>query len=291
MCATEMGLGIALLVTAGRFGARVPATFVRVGTALLFLIAVGALVELRERRPGAGCGCFGELSVTPVGNRTIARSALLAVAAIATIKQAPLSMPASASTAGLRIGLLAGEFVLIAVLSPEIGEAMIRLGYSEPCEIRRVSVERTLGSLTGSTQWHRYAGTVTSAAPADVWREGCWRYVLYPGEVDDRIVDVVFAVYLRSRRPQIRAAVLDAITNEVLTDLPARTHAARDARAEWSPGRPAGRARRPDRTRARAGHHAAAVPTTARECAAPAGRDPARARRPPARRADRASRR
>ena len=220
MFAAEMGLGLALLLTAGRFGARLPATLARVGTALLFLIAVGALVELRERRPDAGCGCFGELSVTPVGARTIARAALLAAAAIATVGQAPLSMPASASAAGLRIGLLAGEFVLIAVLSPEIGEAMIRLGYSEPCEIRRVSVERTLGSLTGSAPWHRYAGTVTSAAPADIWREGCWRYVLYRGEVDDRIVDVVFAVYLRSRRPQVRAAVLDAATNEVLTGRP-----------------------------------------------------------------------
>ncbi len=226
MCATEFGLGIALIATAGRRGAGLPATLARVGATLLFLIAVGALAELRERRPGAGCGCFGELSVTPVGARTIARSVLLAVAAIATIGQAPLGMPASGSAAGLRIGLLAAELLLVATLSPEIGEAMIRLGYSEPCEIRRVSVDRTLSSLTGSAQWRRYAATVTSAAPTDIWREGCWRYVLYPGEVGSRHVDVVFAVYLRSRRPQIRAAVLDAVTDEVLTDLPARTHAA-----------------------------------------------------------------
>ena len=77
MCATELGLGIAMLLTAGRVGAGLPATVVRAGTAVLFLIAVGALVELRERRPDAGCGCFGELSVTPVGARTIARAALL----------------------------------------------------------------------------------------------------------------------------------------------------------------------------------------------------------------------
>lgn len=240
VCASEMGLGIALLLTAGRFGAGLPATLVRVGTALLFLTAVGALMELRERRPGAGCGCFGELSVTPVGARTIARSVLLAVAAIATVGQTPLSMPASASAAGLWLGLLAGECALIAALSPEIGEAMIRLGYSEPCEIRRVSVDRTLGSLTGSAQWRRYAGTVTSAAPADVWREGCWRYVLYPGEMDDRLVDVVFAVYLRSRRPQIRAAVLDAVTNEVLSDPPARPRAVQVPRADGPMVHPAG---------------------------------------------------
>jgi hypothetical protein len=234
LCATEMGLGIALILTAGRFGAGLPATLVRAGMTLLFLIAVGALAELRERRPDAGCGCFGDLSVTPVGPRTIARSVLLAVAAVATVGQAPLTMPASASAAAVSIGLLGGEFLLIALLSPEIGEAMIRLGYSEPCEIRRVSVERTLSSLTGSAPWRRYASTVTSAAPADIWREGCWRYVLYRGEMDDRSVDVVFAIYLRSRRPQVRAAVLDAVTNEVLTGLPARTRAAQDPRGDRS---------------------------------------------------------
>jgi hypothetical protein len=225
MCATEFALGAGLILTAGRYGAGLPATLVRVGTTLLFLIAVGALVELRERRPGAGCGCFGELSVTPVGARTIARSALLAVAATATIGQPPLGMPASGSAAALRIGLIAAELLLIATLSPEIGAAMIRLGYSEPCEIRQVSVERTLRALSGNAQWRRYAGTVTSAAPVDIWREGCWRYVLYHGEAGNRRVDVVFAVYLRSRRPQVRAAVLDAVTDEVLTDLPARPQA------------------------------------------------------------------
>ena len=125
-------------------------------------------------------------------------------------------------TAGLRIGLFAAELALFAALSPEIGEAMIRLGYSEPCEVRRISVERTLAALAGSTPWRRYAGMITSAAPADIWREGCWRYVLYTGQSGDRRVEIVFAVYLRVRHPQIRAAVLDAATDEVLTDLPGR---------------------------------------------------------------------
>ena len=222
LCAAEFGFGVALIVTAGRLGTGLPAALTRVGTALLFLIAVGALVELRERRPGAGCGCFGDLSVTPVGARAIARAALLAIAAIATIGLAPLHMPASGSAAGLRIGLFAGELALFAALSPEIGEAMIRLGYSEPCEVRRISVERTLAALAGSTPWRRYAGMITSAAPADTWREGCWRYVLYTGETGDRSVEIVFAVYLRARHPQIRAAVLDAATDEVLTDMPGR---------------------------------------------------------------------
>jgi len=228
LCVTELALGVALVLTAGRDGAGLPATLARVSTAVLFLVAIGALVELRERRPGAGCGCFGDLSVTPVGARTIARAVVLALAAIAIIGQEPLRMPASAAAAGLRIGLLAAEFALIGALSPEIGEAMIRLGYSEPCEVRRISVERTLAALAHSAPWRRHAGLITSAAPADIWREGCWRFVLYTGEADGRPVDVVFAVYLRVRRPQIRVAVLEEVAGEVLTDPPGRPREAQD---------------------------------------------------------------
>jgi hypothetical protein len=112
--------------------------------------------------------------------------------------------------------MLAFELALIAFLSPELGEILVRLGYSEPCELRRLPIGRTLGALHASSQWRKYAGQVTAAAPADVWREGCWRFVVYPGIARGRHVDIVFAVYLQARRPAIRAAVLDADTDEVL---------------------------------------------------------------------------
>ncbi|HYY20194.1 MAG TPA: MauE/DoxX family redox-associated membrane protein [Streptosporangiaceae bacterium] len=221
MCATELGLGFALIVTAGSFGAGTPATIVRAGVSVLFLIAVGALVELRERRPDAGCGCFGDLSKTPVGARTIGRSAVLATAALAAIGQPPLRMPASGPAAALWITALVAELLLLAVLSPELSEAMVRLGYSEPCEVRRISVDRTLAALAGSPAWRRYASLLgedgREAAPIDIWREGCWRYLVYPGEAGGRQVHVAFAVYLRSRRSQVQVAVLDAATGEVLT--------------------------------------------------------------------------
>jgi hypothetical protein len=220
MCATEFGLGIGLILTAGKAGAGLPATIVRAGVSLLFLIAVGALVELRERRPDAGCGCFGELSVTPVGNRTIARSAVLAVAAIATLGAPPLQMPQSGRMATVWIVAAVAELLLLAALSPELGQAMARLGYSEPCEVRRISVDRTLAALEGSAPWRRYTGLITEPAPADIWREGCWRYLVYPGESEGRPVDLVFAVSLRSRRPQVQVAVLDAVTDEVLAGAP-----------------------------------------------------------------------
>src|SRR6266568_1468914 len=107
-------------------------------------------------------------------------------------------------------------FFLIAFLSPELSEIMVGLGYSEPCELRRLPVGRTMTALHASSPWRKYAGQISAAAPSDVWREGCWRFVVYPGHARGRQVDIVFAVYLQSRRPAVRAAILDADTDEVL---------------------------------------------------------------------------
>ena len=216
MCATEMALGIALIVTAGPIGAGLPATAVRGGTAVLFLTATAALLELRQRRPDVGCGCFGDLSSTPVSPRTIARSALLALAAVATIGAPPLHLPPPGGALAFRLAVLAAEFALIAALSPEIGEALTRLGYSEPCELRVLPVQRTLASLRSSRQWRKHAPVVTGHHPVDAWRELCWRYLVYPGSYGGRDVEVVFAVYLRPRRPVVRAAIVDTVTGEVL---------------------------------------------------------------------------
>jgi hypothetical protein len=219
MCAAELALGIALIATASRAGPGLAATAARGATAVLFLTAAGALIELRQRRPDVGCGCFGDLSSAPVTLRTIARSALLALAAIGSIGVAPLHLPPPGAALALRLGVLAAELALIAVLSPEIGEALTRLGYSEPCELRVLPVQRTLSALRGSRQWRKHAPVITGNEPVDVWREVCWRYLVYPGSYGGRAVEVVFAVYLRPRRPAIRAAVVDAATGDVLPPL------------------------------------------------------------------------
>ena len=215
----EALLGLGLIGTAGRLGDAAPhlaATIVRTATALFFLVAVGALNELRQRRPDAGCGCFGDLSDTPIGLRTIARSGVLCASAVATIGLPPLRMPSSSTEAQMWLAVLAFELALIAFLSPELGDVLVRLGYSEPCELRRLPVGRTMSALRASSPWRRYASQVSTADPADVWREGCWRFVVYPGVVSGRPVDIVFAVYLQVRRPAIRVAVLDAATDEIL---------------------------------------------------------------------------
>jgi Methylamine utilisation protein MauE len=207
---SELALALGLLVTAGRFGAGMPATVIRLLTVVLFGTAVGALHELRNRRPDAGCGCFGDLSDTPVGWRTMTRSALLGAAAVASVGAPPLQKPDSAGQALVVLGLGAGELCVLAVLSPELGEIMVRLGYSEPCEVRRLPIARSLAALRASQPWRQYRDSLVTREPEDVWREGCWRFAVFPGMVAARPVEVVFAIYLKPRHPVVRVGVYDA---------------------------------------------------------------------------------
>jgi hypothetical protein len=211
LCASELAIGGGLVVTAGQFGHGGPATAVRVLAALLFGTAVGALNEVRSRRPATGCGCFGDLSDTPVSMRTMARSALLCVAAMASVGVQPLQKPASSDQALWLLGTGAASLALIALLSPEVGEILVRLGYADPCEARRVPVSRTLTALRASGTWRRHESQLAASEPSDVWREGCWRFVVYPADIDGERKDVVFAVYLQARRPPVRAAIVEPV--------------------------------------------------------------------------------
>jgi hypothetical protein len=215
VCALEGGLGIGLILTAGNCPWSTGlATTVRAGTGLLFLIATAALIELRQTRPDVGCGCFGDFSTAPVSGRTLARSALLTAAALATIWLQPITgLP---KLTGLEWDALLccflAELLLIAALSPEVGEALIRLGYSEPCEVRMVPSTRTITLLRRSKSWRRYGGLITADLPVDVWRELCWRYVVYPASYLGEPAEIVFAVFLQQRRPAVHAALVDGVT-------------------------------------------------------------------------------
>ena len=212
ICVSEFGLGVGLLVTAGRIGVGPPAVAVRAATFVLFCTAVAALAELRSRRPDVGCGCFGDVSSTPVGWRTITRAALLGAAALSTIGVPPLHMLGSLDQSGQALAVTVAELALLAVLSPEIGELMVRLGRAEPCELRRVPVAKTLDTLWASTSWRRYQRYLITTTPTDVWREGCWRFAVFPGILASRRVEVVFAVYMSGRHAPIRAGVIDIDT-------------------------------------------------------------------------------
>lgn len=219
LCGVEFAIGAGLLLTAGRSG--VAAFAVRLAAALLFGTAAGALYVLRTRRPNAGCGCFGELSRAPVGWRVIVRAGLLCTAALVSLYAPPFRMPASAGQAWLTLAVAVGELALLSALSPEIGQFVLRLNHVEPCEAREVPVARTLSALRASAQWRRYQRFLVTPAPADVWREGCWRFVVYPGILASRSVEVVFAVHLAGRGAPIRVGVLDADADFPSLSLPA----------------------------------------------------------------------
>jgi Methylamine utilisation protein MauE len=240
MSVIELALGVGLIVTAGRIGSGRPATAVRLATALFFIVATCALMELRTTRPDLGCGCFGNLSQTPVSGRALARSVLLAAAALTIIGLPPLHQPHPSAAAARLLAIFVLELVVIAALSPEVGESLVRLGYSEPCELRMLSPERTLAALRRSSQWRKRCGLITADAPVDVWRELCWRYVVYPARADGRAAELVFAVYLRRRRPVIQASLVDARTGDVLP-WPA---VQRRLPAPWRAARRGGAARR-----------------------------------------------
>jgi hypothetical protein len=215
VCMVECAVGIALMVTApaaahNGSGAMdgAAADGVHVAASAFLLVAVCALLELRCRRPDVGCGCFGDLSTRPVGARSIARSVLLAGAALATIGTPPLRLPPPGYHAALLLAMLCAEFLLIALLSPEISEAALRLGCPEPCELRTFPQGRTLAALRRSSRRRRLAGVITSNEPSDIWRELCWRYVVYPGRLNGADVDVVFAVQMKKYRPVIQSAIV-----------------------------------------------------------------------------------
>ena len=215
MCVVEAVLGLGLIVTAGSTaatGGPVAAMVFRLGAGLLFLVATSALIELRTVRPDAGCGCFGELSTAPVSGRTIARSALLTVAIVSTLGLRAIKAPHTGTADLELLAIVCAELLLIGLLSPEVGAGLIRLGYSEPCELRHVASGRTLTALRRSKQWRRYSPLVASDVPADIWRELCWRYVVYPSRYEERAADLVFAVFLQYRRPLVHVALVDSGT-------------------------------------------------------------------------------
>jgi hypothetical protein len=216
MCAFEMGLGLALLVTVLPVGTRAgvalfaprAATGARITAAAFFLVAAAALVELRGRRPDLGCGCFGDFSTRPAGLRSIARAGLLTGGALISIQSPALYLPPRGHGALLFLGIVCAELALIAALSPEVSDALVRLGYTDPCELRQLPADRTLASLHRSRQWRKHARVITTELPIDIWRELCWRYVVFPCRLDGENAEVVFAVQLKRRRPGVQAAVV-----------------------------------------------------------------------------------
>jgi methylamine utilization protein MauE len=229
LCAVELGLGIGLIVTASTAGT--PAKLVRIGTCLLFVVATCALIELRSIRPDIGCGCFGEFSSTPITARTLIRSILLAAAALGTIDLGPIQPPRSSGNVALALIFLLAELAIFGLLSPEVRDVLVRIGYSQPCELRVQSPDQTLATLQRTNQWRRNAALIANDQPLDVWREVCWRYLAFSSRHNGREAEMVFAVYLRTRRPIVLSALVDAATGVAI---PSPVSSARSVGWRWT---------------------------------------------------------
>ncbi|MDL4816904.1 MauE/DoxX family redox-associated membrane protein [Actinomadura opuntiae] len=206
-------LGLALLVTS-QFS-------VRLATTLAFAAATWVVGELRVRRPDAGCGCFGGLSAKRVGRRSVLRALLFTGAGVASLG-APMAGLDVLRAERAQVGpVLIVELALFAALSPELPELLGRgrgrrphtrgLGRPEaPCERRRSPLPETYAALYDSPAWVAHENAVASALPLDVWREGCWRFLVYPARVDGRDMEIVFAVSTAERNRAVRAALVPA---------------------------------------------------------------------------------
>ena len=303
MCAIEFGLGVGLILTAGsRIGAGPPATCVRLGAVLLFLVATSALIELRTdcaRTSAAGASATSaprRSAAGPWPGRRCWRSS-----ALVTLGLPPIRVPHSATIAVELIAILTAELLVIGALSPEVGEGLIRLGYSEPCELRDVPSARTLAALRRSKQWRRYSGRhqpptcprTSGASCAGV--TSCTR----PSSTASR-ADLVFAVYPAAPAPRSprcagrrRDWPADALAGVAPRDAPpgrARRRPASHARARDRPGacpraasatRPGAAARSTARTAARTAGAttAATAASTAASTAARRGGSPGDGRR------------
>ena len=230
-CAVEFGMGIGLILTAGTLGAGAPAMLVRLGTCVLFVLATCALIELRSIRPDIGCGCFGEFSSAPITARTLLRSILLALAALGTVNLAPIQPPRSFSEVALTLIFLLAELAIFGLLSPEVRDVLVRIGYSQPCELRVQTPEQTLATLQRTNQWRRNSALLAADQPLDVWRELCWRYLAFPSKYNGREAEMVFAVYLQTRRPIVLSALVDAATGVVI---PSPVSSARPVGWRWA---------------------------------------------------------
>jgi hypothetical protein len=179
-----------------------------------FAISTYVLFDLRRRRPDVGCGCFGDVSATPVGLRSIARPAMLTVVALAAARQ-QLDIETLRAVLTHDLGTVLAWFAaltaLLLVLSPELEESVARLRYRAPCAQREMPIERSLSRLRASATWRAHRHLLTRSEPLDVWRELCWRFFSFPGRTADGLpVDVVFAVYLSGRHAPVRGAVVAA---------------------------------------------------------------------------------
>ncbi|MCO6010054.1 hypothetical protein NE236_34305 [Actinoallomurus purpureus] len=199
VAAVEGMLGILLLTT--------PLFVVRLASVVFFASATSVVADLVRRGSDEACGCFGRLSSTPAGRLGVVRAAVLTGVAVASAGVPKTGAQVLGSAGGWSVALLAADCAVFLALSPEVVAAVQRRLHPIPCEFRDVPLGATYAALRPSPAWREHAASLTSREPTDVWRELCHRYLVYPGEVDGRPVEVVFAVPIDGRPSGVRAGV------------------------------------------------------------------------------------
>lgn len=191
---------------------------VRLANVVFFATATSVVADAARRGSGDGCGCFGVLSRSPVGRPAVIRAGALTVAAIASAGVPRSGVEVLGRAGGGAVLVLAAQCALFVLLSPELAAALRRARHPVPCELRDVPLATTYATLRASRAWRAHVALLTSHEPAEVWRELCHRYVVYPAEVDGRPAEVVFAVPIDGRRAGVRAGVTEDTSWETQDD-------------------------------------------------------------------------
>ncbi|MDX6742057.1 MauE/DoxX family redox-associated membrane protein [Actinocorallia sp. A-T 12471] len=181
----------------------------RLVTVSMLAAATWVVGELRTSRPDDGCGCFGRLSRIRIGWRTVARTALLALVAFGACWAPTSGLAVLADGPGLAEAVFLLELAVIAAVSPE-STALLRRA-AVPCDRRRVPLADTMRVLHASSAWRAHGTGL--GAPSEVWRELCWRFVVYPAPGGD----LVFAVSLADG--EVRVAHVPAPSERDDSDL------------------------------------------------------------------------
>jgi hypothetical protein len=180
----------------------------RFGTVVIFFVATSVVFELRARKADEGCGCFGGLSTSPVRLRAVVRAFLFLLLGLAVVGVPTTGLDVMRHGTGWHGLIVAVEVAVFAGLSPEIGALLARRRERIPCEHRTVPLAETFAILHASEQWREQAPLIVTADPVDVWRELCWRFLVYGGRADDEEIEIVFAVSTEERNPAVKVAIV-----------------------------------------------------------------------------------
>ena len=206
MCAFELALGLGLIVTVSRSephrrgAARAPRSDRGPGRGRRVVPGRLRPAGTADRAAGPRLRLLRRLQHARRSSwRTLARAGAAGRGRADHDRSPAAAAAAPAGAAAVPAASSAAELALIAALSPELGEALVRLGYSEPCELRALPAERTLAALRRSKQWrkhaqrdhHRPARSTCGASCAG----GTW---CIPAALRRPEAEVVFAVFLRA---------------------------------------------------------------------------------------------